>query len=45
MEIERVFLIADLAGYTALTEAMGAEEAANVVDRYVALAHAALRPG
>ena len=43
-EVERVFLMADLAGYTALTEAMGAREAADVVSRYVGLAEAALRP-
>lgn len=45
MELECVFVIADLAGYTALTEAMGAEEAANVVDRYVVLASTALCAG
>ena len=39
------FLIADLAGYTALTEAMGDMEAAKVIARYVELAHDVLRPG
>ena len=43
-EGERVFLIADLAGSTALTEAMGSHEAATVIGRYVALAEASLRP-
>lgn len=42
--IERVFLIADLAGYTALTEAHGGLEAAKVVGRYVELAERALAP-
>jgi class 3 adenylate cyclase/YHS domain-containing protein len=42
---ERVFLIADLAGYTALTEAHGSVQAAQIVRRYVELARAALEPG
>ncbi len=40
-----VFLIADLAGYTALTEAMGDMEAAKVIARYVDLVDGVLRPG
>ena len=44
-EADVVFLIADLAGYTALTEALGDMEAAKVIARYVELAHDALRPG
>lgn len=44
-EADLVFLIADLAGYTALTEAMGDMEAATVIARYVELAHDVLRPG
>ena len=44
-EAEVVFLIADLAGYTALTEAMGDLEAAKVIARYVELANDVLRPG
>ncbi len=44
-EVDRVFVIGDLAGYTALTEAMGAREAANVVTRFATLAEQALRPG
>lgn len=40
-----VFLIADLAGYTALTEAMGDMEAAKVIARYVELVDGVLRPG
>jgi len=44
-EADVVFLIADLAGYTALTEAMGDLEAADVIARYVKLADDALRPG
>jgi adenylate cyclase len=43
-DIERAFLIADLSGYTALTEAHGNVEAANVVARYLELAHAAVEP-
>lgn len=44
-EVDVVFLIADLAGYTALTEAHGGPEAAKVVHRYVELAERTLRPG
>jgi class 3 adenylate cyclase/YHS domain-containing protein len=43
-EVDVVFLIADLAGYTALTEAHGGTEAAKVIHRYVELAERALRP-
>jgi class 3 adenylate cyclase/YHS domain-containing protein len=39
------FLIGDLAGYTALTEAHGGEEAARVVARYAELAEAAMPAG
>lgn len=41
-EIDAVFLIADLVGYTALNEAMGGREAVKVIDRYVKLAETAL---
>jgi class 3 adenylate cyclase len=44
-EIEAVFVIADLSGYTALTETHGDTYAADVVARYVELADAALRRG
>ena len=44
-ETDVVFLIADLAGYTALTAAHGGLEAAKVVRRYVELAERALVPG
>jgi adenylate cyclase len=37
------FMIADLSGYTALTEAHGGQEAATVVARFVALTRQALR--
>ena len=40
-----VFVIADLAGYTALTEAHGGEEAATIVERYRRLAENALADG
>ena len=40
-----VFVIADLAGYTALTEAHGAEEAATTVARYRRLADGVLTDG
>lgn len=43
-ERDLVFLIADLSGYTALTEAHGSREAAKIVARYVALAQATLGP-
>ena len=42
---EYTFVIADLAGYTALTEAHGGAEAARTVARYTQLAWDALRPG
>lgn len=41
-EVERAFLIADLAGYTALTEAHGNVEAAKIVTRYVEIAREVL---
>ena len=44
-DVEVVFLVADLAGYTALTEAHGGTQAATTVRRYVEIAEAALRPG
>jgi class 3 adenylate cyclase/YHS domain-containing protein len=44
-EVERVLMLADLSGYTALTEAHGGPQAARIIARYVALAEAALRPG
>lgn len=44
-EIDVVFLIADLSGYTALTEAHGGTEAARIVTKYVGLAQQALAPG
>jgi adenylate cyclase len=44
-EIEAFFLIADLCGYTALTEAHGNPEAAKAVLRYAAIAQAVLEPG
>lgn len=43
--MDLTFLIADLAGYTALTEAHGGGGAARTVARYVTLAEAALPPG
>jgi class 3 adenylate cyclase/YHS domain-containing protein len=39
------FVIADLAGYTALTEAHGGAEAAKTIARYTELASSALTPG
>jgi len=44
-EIDVVFLIADLSGYTALTEAHGGIEAARIVTKYVGLAQQALASG
>jgi len=44
-EVDRTFVIADLSGYTALTESHGGMEAAKVVTRFVELAQAALVPG
>jgi class 3 adenylate cyclase len=43
-EIEVVFLIADLSGYTALTEAHGNISAAKVVARYIEMVNEALHP-
>jgi len=45
--IERTvaFVLADLAGYVALTEAHGNAEAAGVIERFVAVARASLAPG
>jgi class 3 adenylate cyclase len=43
-EVERAFLLADLSGYTALTEAHGNLEAAKVVGRYLELARDAADP-
>jgi len=40
-----VFVIADLSGYTALTEAHGGDEAAMTVARYRKLAEGALADG
>ena len=44
-EVDVVFLIADLAGYTALTEAHGGRQAAKVIARYLQLAEGVMRPG
>jgi len=44
-EIEIVFVMADLSGYTALTETHGNVHAAHVLERYLELAEAALAPG
>jgi class 3 adenylate cyclase/YHS domain-containing protein len=43
-DVDVVFVIADLSGYTALTEAHGGVEAAKVISRYVELAREALAP-
>ncbi len=43
-ETELVFLITDLSGYTALTEAHGNLSAANVVTRYVEIVDSVLHP-
>ncbi len=43
-EIEVVLLIADLSGYTALTEAHGSMSAAKIVTRYLEIVHNALDP-
>jgi adenylate cyclase len=42
MECERAFLFADLAGFTALTEAHGNRDAADIAERFYNLAGAAL---
>ena len=44
-ETERTLLIADLSGYTALTETHGAAHASEIVLRFNRLAEAALEPG
>ncbi len=44
-EVEAVFLIADLCGYTALTEVHGNIHAAGAVTRYTEIAQASLQPG
>jgi class 3 adenylate cyclase len=44
-EVDRTFVIADLSGYTALTESHGGMEAAKVVTRFVELGQAALVHG
>ncbi len=44
-ERQLTIMMADLAGYTALTEAHGSAEAAHVVARYLALAADAMAPG
>jgi adenylate cyclase len=44
-ECDVTFLIADLAGFTALTEIHGSRHAAWVVTRYVEIVRASLRPG
>lgn len=44
-EVEVVFLMADLSGYTALTEVHGNIQAAGAVTRYAEIAHAPLQPG
>jgi len=42
--MEGTFCFVDIAGFTALTEAHGAEAAANLVDRFTALVRQALEP-
>lgn len=44
-EIDRVFLMADLSGFTALTEAHGSLRAADVVARYMEIVRGALQDG
>ena len=44
-EIEVVFVMADLSGFTALTEAHGSLRAADLVGRYLELVRNALAPG
>ena len=44
-EIERTLLIADLSGYTALTETHGAMHASEIVLRFGQMAEASLEPG
>src|SRR5690349_19479113 len=43
--IQATFAFVDLAGFTALTEAQGDEDAADVAVRFATLARAALAPG
>jgi class 3 adenylate cyclase/YHS domain-containing protein len=45
VHIEATFCFIDLAGFTALTEAQGDEDAADVATRFAELAQSALRPG
>ena len=44
-EVDAVFLIADLSGYTALTEAHGNMSAAYILTRYMEIVEEALEPG
>ena len=44
-QIETTFLIADLAGFTALTEAHGDLSAASIVSRYMEIVNDTLQPG
>ncbi|MFI5396009.1 MAG: YHS domain-containing protein [Candidatus Binatia bacterium] len=44
-EVEIVFIIADLCGYSALTEAHGSLGAATAAMRYAEIAHSVLQPG
>jgi class 3 adenylate cyclase len=43
-EMEMVFLVADLSGYTALTEAHGGESAASIVTRYFEIVEEMVQP-
>jgi class 3 adenylate cyclase/YHS domain-containing protein len=45
VHIQATFCFIDLAGFTALTEAQGDEDAADVATRFAELARSALRPG
>jgi class 3 adenylate cyclase len=42
--VEVTFLMADLSGFTALTEAHGAAQAMDVVTRFMEIVEASLRP-
>ncbi len=44
VEMDVVFLVADLSGYTALTEAHGGESAASIVTRYFEIVQEVLQP-
>ncbi|MGD2096983.1 MAG: adenylate/guanylate cyclase domain-containing protein [Desulfobacterales bacterium] len=44
-EIQHIFLIADLSGYTAMTEAHGGISAARVVKRYIEIVQECLQEG